>query len=331
MSPEHRNYAKSFCANFQADPEGFKNSFVDPTLLQQEPSARSGILNERFCIGPKNCPVEYQGKDTEELFFPRNVWPPPEKTPGLEPALSELYIKMERASEMVLLAVARSLDVSTEIVQPFVSRHCSNLQIANYPSQLQRERIASPIRVKAHADSGTVTLLIRQVLSESKSRAGLQILTRSNEWASVPPLSPGAIMVNLGNLASLWTGGEYVSTKHRVVNPSQPGPNRRVSIAYFQKPDPEAFFVPLIETSVTATSAREGTTSMVSGPSENVGKRPLEAGIVGGGEGRVPVRIRELTRVGILHKYRHLGHKEASRRYHLEMASPYLEGSDDAA
>ena len=75
---------------------------------------------------------------------------------------------MEEAARRVLSAVAASLSQPADYFEPYLARHCSNLQVANYPSQHVRlfANGDMPLRVKAHADSGTVTLLLRQSASE---------------------------------------------------------------------------------------------------------------------------------------------------------------------
>ncbi|EJT77405.1 oxidoreductase [Gaeumannomyces tritici R3-111a-1] len=77
------------------------------------------------------------------------------------------------------------------------------------------------VRAGAHSDYGSLTLLFRL-----KGQAGLEILTRENNWAPVPVSPPGTesdpappILVNIGDLLSYWTGGLLRSTVHRVVFP----------------------------------------------------------------------------------------------------------------
>ncbi|KAI0875009.1 hypothetical protein GGS24DRAFT_457087 [Hypoxylon argillaceum] len=74
------------------------------------------------------------------------------------------------------------------------------------------------VRAGAHSDYGSVTLLFRL-----KGQAGLEILTPTNNWVSVPVCPPGTendlsppILVNIGDLLSYWTNGLLRSTVHRV-------------------------------------------------------------------------------------------------------------------
>jgi len=194
------------------------------------------------------------------------------------------------------------------------------MQVAHYPSQLDiisEPKIipsepnilpssepkdvltseAKPIRVKAHADSGTITLLIRQTSSEFNPFGGLQILSKNDKWVRVPNMPQGYILVNIGNLLSFWTNQRFQSTKHRVTNP-KPGPgNRRISIAYFQKPGPDVEIRPIAD-----------------GPQS---------------QPQFAVKARNLIRVGVLDRLTReegMSPEAARKEYHRLMKSPFVTG-----
>ncbi|GAB5358236.1 hypothetical protein AAMO2058_000440700 [Amorphochlora amoebiformis] len=280
MSPEHVAYMNVGHPEVQ-DSQGY------------EPSSRAGIVNERFCIGPKYCPDKFRYTREKELFYPDNVFPADDTE--LQALSEELYSQMTNASRRILQALALCLgEPHLRFCPDNCTTHCSNMQIANYPSQLW-EDFNRPLRVKAHADSGTITLLIRQKTSEVTPTGGLQILSKDGRWLRAPPLEEGAILVNIGNLLTVWTGGSFQSTKHRVSNPVWGENSRRLSIAYFQKPSPDTWIYS------TGSSEREG------------------------------VRARDLMRVGILDKLiseKGMTNEEARHEYHRMMKSPYILGSD---
>ena len=56
------------------------------------------------------------------------------------------------------------------------------------------------------------------------------------------PPHPGAFVINIGDLMARWTNDRWVSTLHRVVNPSAEngGNARRQSMAFFHQPNWDA-------------------------------------------------------------------------------------------
>ncbi|KAI5275775.1 hypothetical protein E4T47_01397 [Aureobasidium subglaciale] len=104
----------------------------------------------------------------------------------------------------------------------------------------------TPISYPAHSDYGTLTLLF-----QLPGQPGLEILTPSKTWESVPikPQSDTSktlpILVNIGDLLAYWTNGLLKSTVHRVIFPKEArrGGEDRYSMAYFCHPLDEAELV----------------------------------------------------------------------------------------
>jgi len=89
------------------------------------------------------------------------------------------------------------------------------------------------IRCGAHTDYGTFTLLAQD------SEGGLEVkLPGSNKWRRLGHL-PGAILLNCGEILSIWTNKQYPALEHRVVIPEQEHLRcrGRHSIAFFCHPD----------------------------------------------------------------------------------------------
>ncbi|KAH8267972.1 hypothetical protein KR018_003363 [Drosophila ironensis] len=111
----------------------------------------------------------------------------------------------------------------------------STLRMLYYPAIVDDEpgQSEGAIRCGAHVDYGTFTLLAQD------SEGGLEVqLPGSQRWQRVGHL-PGAILINGGELLSIWTKQRYHALPHRVVIPEQEQirTRGRHSIAYFCHPD----------------------------------------------------------------------------------------------
>lgn len=87
-------------------------------------------------------------------------------------------------------------------------------------------------RCGAHCDYGTFTLLSQD------SEGGLEAkLPGSSKWARIGHL-PGAILINTGEILSIWSQERYPALMHRVVIPEQVSlrSRGRHSIAFFCHP-----------------------------------------------------------------------------------------------
>lgn len=113
------------------------------------------------------------------------------------------------------------------------------------------EKKSDQLGAGAHTDYGTITLLF------SDGVAGLQLCDSAGDWRDVD-VAAGDVLVNTGDLMSLWSNGLYPSTVHRVQpRLSQPA---RYSLAFFVDPDSATRVNPL---PCCVTKARPATTAEV--------------------------------------------------------------------
>ena len=82
--------------------------------------------------------------------------------------------------------------------------------------------------VGPHTDFGVLTVLCQDDVG------GLQVQDVNGEWIQAPPV-PGTLVINVADLLSRWTDGEYKSTPHRVINSSG---RERLSLVLAFDPDP---------------------------------------------------------------------------------------------
>ncbi|KAI3794427.1 hypothetical protein L1987_37059 [Smallanthus sonchifolius] len=105
-----------------------------------------------------------------------------------------------------------------------------NTGIENWPCQFRinkyhftPESVGSP-GVQIHTDSGFLT-----ILQDDEGVGGLEVMNKSGEFIPVDPW-PDTLIVNLGDMATVWSNGRLCNVKHRVQCKEA---NIRVSIASF--------------------------------------------------------------------------------------------------
>lgn len=158
------------------------------------------------------------------------IWP--DEPADFVHVLTAYHDTMERLAltMMEIFAVALGLDRDWFALE--VAGWETRLLLNHYPAQAVAPP-AGQIRLGAHTDFGTVT-----ILHHGGAPGGLQVQTGPDEWFDVPSI-PGTFTVNIGDLLAMWTNQRWVSTVHRVVNPA-PGEGGRLSIPFFQGVHAEA-------------------------------------------------------------------------------------------
>ena len=166
-----------------------------------------------------------------EGFFAPNIWP---EIDGFQEAWTNYYGEMETLANDLMSLMATSLGLDDGWFDDKISQHISNLVVNHYPAQ-DTDPVDGQIRRGAHTDYGSLT-----VLYQDDTPGGLQVELADGTWADVPHI-PGSFVVNLGDLMAAWTNDRWVSTMHRVVNPSPEFRLRsRMSVAFFHQPDYDA-------------------------------------------------------------------------------------------
>ncbi|MFI1015593.1 isopenicillin N synthase family dioxygenase [Streptomyces sp. NPDC020965] len=165
-----------------------------------------------------------------------NVWP---RTPAdFQEVWQEYMAVLGELSADVMRLFALALGLDEEFFADKFDRHGSSLTANYYYPQLAPP-LPGQLRRGAHTDFGALT-----VLHQQDGRGGLQVLRGDGEWREVTAV-PGGFVVNIGDLMALWTGGLWVSTMHRVVNPARGDASSRLSVPFFYLPNHDASTEPL--------------------------------------------------------------------------------------
>lgn len=185
---------------------------------------------EQLHFGPEAPPGDARAAPWEQLRGP-NQWPS-----GLGAAwrttLLEYMCAMAEVGAQVLANIARAFDLSVQRVQQLLEPNPYLLmKVMRYAGSTTQCRTG----MAAHCDWSLITLLLQ-------AGDGLQIRTPDGRWVNAPP-RPNSVLVTLGELLQVLSGGLVQATPHRVLQGSEP----RTSVPVFINPDLDRVVAPLRE------------------------------------------------------------------------------------
>jgi isopenicillin N synthase-like dioxygenase len=155
----------------------------------------------------------------------RNQWP--EGHERMRAAMLGYFKALEGVGERTLPVLARALDMPANHFAPLFENEAHiNLRFLHYPPQdvSHDEQFGQA----PHTDNSFITILAREDVP------GLAVRLPNGKWLA-PPVIPGTLLVNLGNLMKRWSNDRFLSTPHGVLNDSGAD---RYSIAFFYSPNP---------------------------------------------------------------------------------------------
>lgn len=135
-----------------------------------------------------------------------NADPIPE--PFLEP-LQNLHKELFDFKLILNEVTERSLGVSRNAFAKIFDPTRGGIRFAYYPEMEAATFVGKPIGYGAHADSGGMVVL----RLDKENPVGTEVYYKE-EWIPVPNI-PGAIILNLGTVLSLLTGGRWRAAIHR--------------------------------------------------------------------------------------------------------------------
>jgi isopenicillin N synthase-like dioxygenase len=177
-------------------------------------------------------------------YFDANVWPADAEFVTIWKMYSDATRQL---SHLLMSLFARAFGLDADY---FAGKfdHDVTLFSANwYPRQeIGTDRDQAKVLLRDHPDSGVLTVLHQQGDYE-----GLQVLGSDGDWYTVPMLAD-AFVINIGELMSRWTNGQWPATIHRVVASPVPA-HWRSSVATFFLPNIDEVIEPLPGTAAGGT------------------------------------------------------------------------------
>lgn len=154
-----------------------------------------------------------------------NQWP---TEPAELHAASTAYFEAAHGvAHHLMRGFARGLSLPDSFFLKTAGNPLSRASYVYYPPQSAAD--TDRFGVGPHTDFGVLTVLCQDQVG------GLEVRDVNGEWLQAPPIE-GTLVVNVADLLSRWTDGEYVSTPHRVVNRSG---RERLSLVLAWDPDPD--------------------------------------------------------------------------------------------
>src|ERR1700691_3633788 len=190
-------------------------------------------VKESFSIGPLHQPPHTGNEPDADFRFAANLWP--QEPVNFRAAWSAYYVAMGELAARIMRVFAAALHLPAEFFAGAIDNPSSAMRALNYPHQ----PVPPPpgqLRAGAHSDYGRLTILLGEA-----ALGGLEIRTADGQWQAVPIVAD-AFIINIGDLMARWTNDRWVSTLHRVVNPTPENgvDSRRQSMAFFHQPNWDA-------------------------------------------------------------------------------------------
>ena len=153
----------------------------------------------------------------------------------------ETFKLLEKTALYVLRAIALHLELEEQYFDSYTSNGNSILRAIHYPPIVEEPKNA--VRAAAHGDINLITLLI------GGQQAGLEILSKNNEWLRVS-VDSDVIVCNIGDMLQRLTNNNMISTTHRVNALAEESNSSRYSIPFFVHPNPD-WFIETLENQIT--------------------------------------------------------------------------------
>ncbi|MBT8077969.1 MAG: isopenicillin N synthase family oxygenase [Gammaproteobacteria bacterium] len=165
-----------------------------------------------------------------DLYGP-NRWPAAPKR--FREAVMNYWLACDRVADTLLEIAATILGIDRKWFLDLFEKPMTNMTLLHYPPADSR---LNSCGIHPHKDTDAFTILAGDNVS------GLMVRRRGgDQWIEARPPA-GSLVVNLGDLLELWSGGYFVSTPHKVVDISG---KDRYSFPYFLVPRFDTIVEPL--------------------------------------------------------------------------------------
>lgn len=207
---------------FFLNNQDHKNNFINA----EDPNMGYKGMKQEKAVGAAKA-------DLKEFFH----WKPGHHMPQEVYALTHwMFFQLEEISQKLLYTLDRDIGRKRAAFSEACWNSDNTLFRSLYYPAMDFAAEPGAVRAAAHEDINHITLLV------AASAPGLQVKDTKGNWHDVPN-EDNSVVVNIGDMLQLASGGRYRSTTHRVVNPDS-SRSDRVSMPLFVHPSGETLLAP---------------------------------------------------------------------------------------
>ena len=166
-------------------------------------------------------------RDECDLYGP-NKWP--EGSGGFRDAVLAYWQACDVVAEKLFRLLAMPLGEDPDRFVSWFDKPLTNMTLLHYPVQSN-----GTFGIHPHKDTDALTIIAGDEVE------GLMVRRRDgDDWIAAKP-PDDALVVNIGDMMELWSGGYFISTPHKVENTG----SERYSFPYFAVPRHDVIVEPL--------------------------------------------------------------------------------------
>ena len=155
-----------------------------------------------------------------------------------------LFQALEKLSRQIMRHLARALGEESTVFDRHFTDPTVFLRLLRYPS-VSQTGLQDPYGTAPHTDHGFITLVAQD------ARQGLEVRQPNGIWLAVEP-QPHTFVLNVAEILSLWSGGRWPSTPHRVTLST----TERYSAAFFFDPNYDTWVESLVHGDDTPSESK---------------------------------------------------------------------------
>ncbi len=173
-----------------------------------------------------------------DLYGP-NRWP--DHCSHARAIILEYWQHLDHLTHQVLGLLETGLGLDRGMMTAPMHTPLTNMTLLHYPANISTDKDRAsndaPLSgIHPHKDTDILTIIAPDPVG------GLEIRTPDGQWIE-PDCPEGGVIVNIGDMLEVWSGGRLVSTPHRVVNRSG---KERYSFPYFAVPRHDIVITPML-------------------------------------------------------------------------------------